>query len=778
MDSLSSDGRSYRATGIPCLVITAVTAVCAPVLLAQTPSQRPVMPPDWQTVRSHQPEGATSTLRLSETRAYIAGELIPIDLGGPGKPYRPGDPPHVEQWQFSGFLLSPAQDCGTVATPCYRSFGFSMDKGAPVLTLSHQPGPIRVFLNVYLPRLQPGHYQVAALFRELAMKGAGPMQRTYGYAEPPVHAVSEAIEIEIVPAPGGWVEQKVRESAARLRQLTSTSAPSGGADGFEVYQERRAVSTQLALLDAPPAWEAMLELLPAEENRLLGSLGTSAHPAEVCALMEQRLSHPQQAVSIYYLDAMFRLCGRPSLPAPPPDASESQRERYLQQWHALRARVLDAATETLAASLAKRKGEAKTIAIETLIHRIQDLGNQQPQAPLPEWTPILVREFTSTLAHMPPWKQRDLLGWFAAALPTRASELIPAAESLMDAWKPGGHYEVPQSALEALHTLSPKAAHLRIQAELRREKTWLSPELLVKLLPAEAKPALDDDAIVQGLERSMRPGGWNPRLQATAVALYAGAGILPRVRAIYEAQREPCQPELLAYFLRVDSKYAGQIVGSPPGDMQRPPSRCALRYFQHTTPLFMHPVLETYISSHLMHSDVFTKSTAARALGRYGTAAAEKPLWGAFRYIHNYWKDNPQGLERNGEGVNLEVELRNALARGRGWFTSLDALQRMEALCVSERCRYEAQNDMRAWQSERLPIEIMTTGSGFSASVAQYKGLDDVPALLNKLAQFPHGTSFRLRSFGQQAAAAGEQVAKVARSRGYTLEPEPQGRQE
>jgi len=69
--------------------------------------------------------------------------------------------------------------------------------------------------------------------------------------------------------------------------------------------------------------------------------------------------------------------------------------------------------------------------------------------------------------------------------------------------------------------------------------------------------------------------GGNSPLEMTALAKYASPQALPRIRAIYESQRDSCQPELMAYFVRVDPEYADACSTATRGRCtpRRPPAR-------------------------------------------------------------------------------------------------------------------------------------------------------------------------------------------------------------
>jgi hypothetical protein len=278
-----------------------------------------------------------------------------------------------------------------------------------------------------------------------------------------------------------------------------------------------------------------------------------------------------------------------------------------------------------------------------------------------------------------------------------------------------------------------------------------------------------DDALIEALARAQRPGGWNPQLIMAALAKYATPEAAPRLKAIYESQQQKCQPELMAYFVRTDPEYAGRVFHSHSWDMQVDPPQCTVQYFQRTAPLAMDPELESFMTTYLMHANVRVKTVAAEMLGLYGSKSAVGPLWDAFHYFHEYWKDQRAELPPNGAGVQLEVALRNAIARGHNWLANDAELHLMESVCISERCLYETQQDLRAWQQMPLRLELSNQDADIRATVAQYYGLGSMEALEEKLAQFPRGTSFLVSTSGEDTAQALTAIRQLAALQGLIL---------
>jgi hypothetical protein len=182
----------------------------------------------------------------------------------------------------------------------------------------------------------------------------------------------------------------------------------------------------------------------------------------------------------------------------------------------------------------------------------------------------------------------------------------------------------------------------------------------------------------------------------------------------------------------------------------------------------MGPVLERYMLAYLMHRDVFIKKTAAHSLSETGSPEALGALWDAFNYFHKYWNGRQVELALNDEGVALEVELRNAIARGRHWLATEPDLRMIESMCASERCLHESQEDLRAWQPP-LRIELGGGSDGIRGTVAQYFNLQTADAVKEKLGQFPKGTQFVLKARDGSVQGTAAEIRRYAAERGLIV---------
>jgi hypothetical protein len=418
----------------------------------------------------------------------------------------------------------------------------------------------------------------------------------------------------------------------------------------------------------------------------------------------------------------------------------------------------------VAAHLDERSGDSRAQAVYALMSYGRSRAWSEPYRPA--WLPKVRREVLQSLRSLPLPREQEYLTQDWGVL--RGPEAIAPLEALLDLPAPRGAYDaadVWRMAVKRLHEVDSPKAEARLIAELRQPDTRLDAATAALLPPgsiAERTPALID-----ALAEAQRTGGdWHRIMDL--LARYGSPKALGRMKAIYESQTEHCQPELLAYFLRVDPDYADRILHERPWDMHADPPPCANRWFGTTARIDMAPALEKFAVAYLMHSNVETKMQAAQALGKFGSKAAEAPLWNTLRYFHDWWKDRRAQIKEQPQNQYLEVELRNALARARNWLADEADLRTLAALCISDRCAMETDRDLQTWRAPML-VDVAAGWDGFRAAVAQYPGLASVEELENKLAQFPRGSRFLLRVHGEDREAIADRVMRFGASRGLML---------
>lgn len=325
--------------------------------------------------------------------------------------------------------------------------------------------------------------------------------------------------------------------------------------------------------------------------------------------------------------------------------------------------------------------------------------------------------------------------------------------------------QVRHWALRRLIELAPEEGRKRLLTELRRFSPALDEELL-QLLPPQSVPPMDDRLIAY-LERWQKGLAGGPSAPMLA-ARYLSGNARERMRVVYESQPDPCQPEMLAYFLRADPPYASKILKREPWEMHKPPGHCVMPFILRVPPRQMSPVMEEFLVACLWHEQVPVKAAATSSLGRYGSPAAQKPLWDALRYLHDYWKDRKQEMNGQSQAVWLEEQIRNAIGRARNWVVNREELQKLGSLCLGDRCVAANNQDLSYWKDGPLRLTVTVHSVlDLSGAVAQYTDLASLPDVLDKLAQFPKGSVFHLSMMGDPTLSESVQ-AEIRRAAGKT----------
>ena len=265
------------------------------------------------------------------------------------------------------------------------------------------------------------------------------------------------------------------------------------------------------------------------------------------------------------------------------------------------------------------------------------------------------------------------------------------------------------------------------------------------------------------------------RSDTLLILRYATGSIVKRVEGEYlarnaeiEKQNLPtCVGPLAFYFLKYDPPFGERVLRQDFAKPAAPPACYDTGYqFRQFGRWAYSPALERLSIESLTFPNVRVKRGAAELLGKYGTAAAEKPLWDAMEYFRSWWKGREEELkEKIGEeSMQMELALRIALAQADGWVLQEPELTRLLALCSSEWCPQEVTGWISTAKSP-VNIGISPQGDGFSYNVAQYGGGTE-EWLSRKLLQFPETTAFRITPWQNEAQIPG---MKQARERAQTI---------
>jgi hypothetical protein len=485
--------------------------------------------------------------------------------------------------------------------------------------------------------------------------------------------------------------------------------------------------------------------------------------------MEARLIAPDQPVWDRYLDTLSRLSelvasGGPmdSFPNAPAFQGawrdESQRR---EQVHVSKRKEY---TARLIASLPAKQPEARAVSMNTLLDSSRNGGGDTP------WLPALAASLIADFRNLPSRMQSNLLEsrWSEIKSPA----MLPILRELY-AHPPEPRVDSPlqDTAVLRLYELAPDEGRQIILSQIAKPDTYLSLTTL-KMLPDRSLPEMND-ALATRLEAGQSPD--------MLILRYATGEIVQRVEKAYvrrnelfDQQKLPhCGGPLIYYFLQHDPAYGERELRSY---MEKPAAFPACYdigfQFRALDRSAYSPALERLSIEFLASPKVPVKRGAAEVLGKYGSTAAQKPLWDTFEYFRSWWKGREEQLDESTgqEGLQFERALRIALAQADGWVLQQDGLKRLLDLCSSNWCKQE----VKEWLSQTAQpaeIRIIARSGGFRAWIAQYEA-QSKEQMRRKLQQFPADTVFRLAPFASSDVRARAEVEEIVRSAGYSLAPQ------
>jgi hypothetical protein len=247
---------------------------------------------------------------------------------------------------------------------------------------------------------------------------------------------------------------------------------------------------------------------------------------------------------------------------------------------------------------------------------------------------------------------------------------------------------------------------------------------------------------------------------------------------------------LLRYFLRVDPHFgekAVQEVLAARNDIS-----CYPNFLDNLGRSL--PTVEQFAIVDLDDADLNVSTSAARALGRWGTAKAEPALWARLTRFHQEWPNGVGELPLTDEDAslraqaldNLERTLVQSIVTGTNWICGPEKLTRLREI-VSREQRIQLSHLIDEWEGEDGPLILVPYWDlddqlTFSVLQLDYPGLDE-EQIRTKLSQMPRGSklyfqTYRAEQMGspvsmekQQAVLQG--LRKYAARFGVTVEERP-----
>ena len=627
------------------------------------------------------------------------------------------------------FRVSPSAGTSDPLADYYKSGGVANGLGW-FRELSAKPVVVNKDLNQWLRFERPGRYQVRVISHRVTAQ------------QKPVALESNQIEIELVDEPG-FRETRSAEAARTLRTV-----PKSGQS--EVFQQRMAAARQLWYLDMPESIRESARLIDGSdvqvEQLLQMGLMASSHRPLVIETMEQLLADPAQPVTPAFLDTLARLKAWTEVPVigsyPADPAAQPAWRESVQRQFQRQAAIGKELQSRLAAVLERKVASAKAISLRTAIF-----------AAWPDSITASQRaEMAGLFLALPADLESELLGyqWNRISGPA----MIPVLRKIYDA-VPESAYQAPALAafaLERLYQLDPVEGRRLILAEIARPAPRF-PFTTLSMLPDATLPEIEDK-LLANLDRG---GGLAvPGTPAELISRYATNRILDGVKAYYatmdahmrarpgmveSAPRRlatpACSPPLYAYFLRTDPPYGEKILREAMAERSFELGHCWMQAIGATARYFVNPRWESVALDALNDATVVVKIDAVKALGKYGSPAALAGLWEGFRYWHDWWKDKPAAI--NEENRQLEQAYLRTFSQAANWIATVDDLSRASALCITDGCRGEMEQNRRSW-SQPLTVSAGQSSDGsFYVSLLQY-GIQSLEEARRRLLQLPKGT--------------------------------------
>jgi hypothetical protein len=204
------------------------------------------------------------------------------------------------------------------------------------------------------------------------------------------------------------------------------------------------------------------------------------------------------------------------------------------------------------------------------------------------------------------------------------------------------------------------------------------------------------------------------------------------------------------------------------------------------------PTVEQVAISNLDDADLNVSTSAARALGRWGTAKAEPALWARLRRFHQEWPNGVGGLTLTGKDTsahvqaldNLETTLTGSIVSGTNWICGPEKFVRLRPL-VSSQHRMELSAWTEEWEEGQPWILNPDWGpeDQLTFGVLQYFNLDE-QQIRTKLSQMPRGAKLYFQTYTaeqmgspvsmEKQRAVLQGLRKYAGQFGVTIEERPQ----
>ena len=257
-------------------------------------------------------------------------------------------------------------------------------------------------------------------------------------------------------------------------------------------------------------------------------------------------------------------------------------------------------------------------------------------------------------------------------------------------------------------------------------------------------------------------------LDAQLVGRYATNAVLSQIKAAYVARQGgwDCKAEdgFVLYFLRVDPDYGVKR-------LQQAPSVCMTKSIPAVIRMKRWREVQPTIIANMSAPDLNRARQAAGTLALYGDAAAEEAMWQRLKAFHDQWAErtNRANTPKDAsEAMDFQYGIVVAIGHAQAWLLTNEHVTELENLTLGQ-----TRDNVKPWHWTP-PIEVslnLLFDGKLQSNVHQYHPTD-VNALRSKLAQYPSGTTFHVRLFGQREKLASviQSIQDVAADHGLMLD--------
>ena len=598
--------------------------------------------------------------------------------------------------------------------------------------LDAKPSLAEASLNERL-KFAPGRYRVYAASSSV-WHAAGPGEQSPAteMGDGRIHETvrSNAIEFEVQPASAEWQKEQLESAVATLMGPSSTEEAKHAARVLRFLDTKASVKELARMLAVPRPTNGL-------SQEFSDGLYASSYPKLAVDSMRKEMAVPEAAIGNEFLETLVELEEDAEDPGEAPAFDSAHPEPVQQFWQRqqkVREERMKTVIEDALAALPRKQGAARAVTLNALLLESGDDATLVSQL-----RPALIGAWKD----LPRETQQQLIGfrWELVAGP----DMLPILRGIVSGPAPPDRTEsadTRNAALKHIHEMDPAEGHALILRDLMNPKADLSMSLI---------RLLSEEEIASGVPAAVeRIGNLSARgLDYDLVDRYGDASVLSAMKAAYGAHPDmpACgsQPKMLRYFLRVAPEYGAEQVRASLA--MRKDNGCykyLLQALGDRIPAAQQSAIEA-----LDDPDPDVVQDAAIALGRWGTADAEAPLWARLERLHSEWagresevRMTPEFASAPARAYALERALTSGLAGGSGWVCPPDKLARLGELVVTRQDRSQAERLTAEWKDGPLRIEPQW----FPEDSLTFNVLASVQLteeqLVAKLGQFPRGTRF------------------------------------